>query len=46
MFRPVISTVIIDKDNRPVWNPASLSDVTDHTLEESFSSLGENDLRL
>lgn len=39
-----IRAVVIDKDNAPAWQPASLADVTDDLLDGYFAPLGERDL--
>jgi hypothetical protein len=39
--------VVIDKDQKPKWNPASLEEVTDFKLDWYFSHLpAEKELRL
>ena len=38
-FREGVRAVLIDKDNAPKWQPASLADVTDDLLEEIFTDL-------
>ncbi|MEN9873407.1 MAG: hypothetical protein RL186_304 [Pseudomonadota bacterium] len=38
-FQEGVRAVIIDKDNRPVWRPSSLSDVTDAYLDPIFAPL-------
>lgn len=43
-LREGIRAVVIDKDNAPVWDPASLAEVTDEQLEGYFAPLGERDL--
>lgn len=40
------STVLIDKDHSPKWNPPALEDVSHQMVEQSFSSLGHKDLTL
>lgn len=38
------STVLIDKDQSPKWNPPTLEEVSHQMVEQSFSSLGHKDL--
>lgn len=38
--------MLVDKDQNPKWNPSTLEEVTDRTIEQCFSSLGEKDLTL
>lgn len=41
-----LSAVLVDKDQSPKWKPATLADVSEQSVEESFASLGERDLKL
>jgi enoyl-CoA hydratase len=41
-----VRAVLIDKDNQPRWQPASLEEVRRETIEHHFASLGENDLEI
>lgn len=41
-----IRSVLIDKDNKPLWQPNSLEAVTEDLLQPYFESLGEFDLQL
>ena len=41
-----VRAVIIDKDNRPEWVPASLAEVTDSAIEQYFRKLPEGELAL
>jgi len=34
-----VRALIVDKDNKPVWNPATLDGVTDALLDELFAPL-------
>jgi enoyl-CoA hydratase len=34
-----VRAVIVEKDNRPVWDPADLAGVTDAMLDEVFAPL-------
>ena len=45
-FYEGVRSVIIDKDNRPRWKPASLEDVTDAEVERHFADLGGDGLHL
>ena len=38
--------VLVDKDQNPKWNPSTLEEVSDQSIDECFSSLGEKDLTL
>src|SRR5690606_2793454 len=38
-FQEGVRALIVDKDNKPVWNPATLEGVTDALLDELFSAL-------
>lgn len=40
-FREGVRAVLIDRDNRPVWNPAKLEGVTEHMIDTIFSPLPE-----
>jgi enoyl-CoA hydratase len=39
-FREGIRAVLVDKDQRPRWNPATLAEVRDEDLEAYFAPLG------
>ena len=45
-FYEGVRAVIVDKDNAPRWNPATLGDVTDAEVEKHFASLGADELVL
>jgi len=38
-FQEGVRAVVIDKDNKPAWNPATLEAVTNATLDEIFAPL-------
>ena len=38
-FQEGVRAVVIDKDNKPVWNPATLDGVSDALLDEIFAPL-------
>lgn len=44
-FYEGVRAVVLDKDNRPNWRPASLEAVTGAVVERHFEPLGERDLR-
>ncbi|KAM7380871.1 hypothetical protein PAMP_004141 [Pampus punctatissimus] len=43
-FYEGVRAVLVDKDQSPKWNPSALADVSDQSVEQCFSSLGENEL--
>ncbi|XP_057707479.1 3-hydroxyisobutyryl-CoA hydrolase, mitochondrial [Corythoichthys intestinalis] len=45
-FYEGVRAVLVDKDQSPKWKPCTLEEVTDQSVEECFSSLGEMDLSL
>jgi enoyl-CoA hydratase len=45
-FAEGVRALLVDRDNSPVWNPASLSQVTDQHIASYFASLGGHDLAL
>lgn len=45
-FREGVRALIIDKDNRPRWQPARLADVSPGTVDSYFAPLPEGDLDL
>ena len=44
-FYEGIRALLVDKDKKPVWSPATLAEVTDQMVERHFESLGPRDLR-
>ena len=44
-FQEGVRAVIIDKDNKPNWNPATLAGVSDRLLDDIFAPLGDGELR-
>jgi enoyl-CoA hydratase len=45
-FYEGVRAVIVDKDNKPRWNPAALSGVSDAEIERHFAPLASGDLTL
>ena len=45
-FAEGVRAVIVDKDNAPKWNPATLAEVTDDAIAAYFEPLGEMELML
>jgi enoyl-CoA hydratase len=45
-FYEGVRAVIIDKDNKPQWRPATLAEVTKAAVERHFADLGDDDLVL
>ena len=45
-FYEGVRAVIVDKDNRPRWRPATLAEATDAFVAEAFEPLGGEELRL
>jgi enoyl-CoA hydratase len=44
-FREGIRAVLVDKDQRPRWSPATLAEVRDEDIEACFAPLGEEEWR-
>lgn len=45
-FYEGVRAVIVDKDNKPRWNPATLAAVGDAEVERHFAPLGDGELHL
>jgi enoyl-CoA hydratase len=45
-FYEGVRAVIVDKDNKPVWQPATLADVSDTEIARHFAPLPEGELAL
>ncbi len=45
-FYEGVRAVIIDKDNKPRWRPATLAEVADAEIERYFAPLGGGELAL
>jgi len=45
-FYEGVRAVIVDKDNAPRWQPATLGEVTDADVERHFAPLGADELVL
>ncbi|WP_257463224.1 enoyl-CoA hydratase/isomerase family protein [Archangium lipolyticum] len=43
-FREGIRAVLVDKDNRPKWNPPTLAEAREADVEACFAPLGDRDL--
>jgi enoyl-CoA hydratase len=43
-FQEGVRALIVDKDNKPVWNPPTLAGVTHQMLDDIFAPLGEGEL--
>ena len=43
-FQEGVRAVIVDKDNKPEWDPSTLAGVTEHMLDEIFAPLEDGEL--
>uniref|UniRef100_A0A4W5RQM2 3-hydroxyisobutyryl-CoA hydrolase n=1 Tax=Hucho hucho TaxID=62062 RepID=A0A4W5RQM2_9TELE len=41
-----VCLVLVDKDHSPKWSPSTLKEVSEQSVEDCFSSLGDRDLKL
>lgn len=45
-FQEGVRALLVDKDNTPVWRPATLAEVSDTAIDGYFESLGPYELQL
>jgi len=45
-FHEGVRAILLDKDNKPQWNPASLWEVSDEDVEAHFADLGADELAI
>ena len=45
-FHEGVRAILVDKDNAPIWNPASLDMVSDDDIEAYFAALGADELKI
>ena len=45
-FHEGVRAVLIDKDNKPVWKPAKLHEVTDKMVDQYFTPFKSQDQEL
>ena len=44
-FYEGVRAALVDKDQKPRWQPASLAEIDDQAAEAYFASLGERELQ-
>ena len=44
-FYEGVRALLVDKDNKPKWNPNRIEDVSNKLVISHFKSLGKNDLK-
>jgi enoyl-CoA hydratase len=45
-FPEGVRALLVDRDNKPVWSPSQLEDISPERIEAYFSHLGERELEL
>lgn len=45
-FAEGVRALLVDRDNKPLWNPSSIADVSDESINGYFDALGEHELVL
>lgn len=45
-FAEGVRALLVDRDNKPVWNPSQFSEISDSKISSYFASLGGHDLTL
>jgi hypothetical protein len=45
-FAEGVRALLVDRDNKPVWNPATLGEISEEKIASYFSSLEGYDLTL
>ena len=43
-FYEGVRALIIDKDNKPLWKPGNIDEISDETIDEFFKNLENNEL--
>lgn len=45
-FKEGVRALLVDRDNKPAWKPATLEEISDATVDAHFASLGEYELTM
>ncbi len=45
-FSEGVRALLVDKDNKPQWQPSSVPEAAEEKVEEYFKPLGEFDIQL